>query len=75
MAVQGIDPFVESVNRYTEWTIACLEQIKGEYRKSEMDPVKRQGRLSALQARIELLKAVPIRMNAHPWTEDNDASL
>lgn len=59
-----------SINRYTSWAVESLENLKDQYRNSGLDPVVVAGRLSALQGRIEILKAVPINLDAYPWNED-----
>lgn len=52
--------------------LACeyLEDLISEYQRSDLDPVQRAGRISAIRAKQEYLKGLKFDPDAYPWVED-----
>ena len=62
---------MDAVNRYVQWAVNEIAAIKEIYSNAAgLDPVVVHGRLSALQARMDLLVPVTFNAKAHPWCED-----
>lgn len=57
------------VNNYIDAACYELNDLVTSYTKSNLEPVKKAGRIDALKAKVDYLRGLPLNPYAHPWTE------